>query len=47
MRREGTRNYYYLDPKNGQWETLLSLMLHIHGAAEAAQGRHCDKGEEV
>lgn len=26
MRREGTKNYYYIDPNESQWETLNELI---------------------
>lgn len=30
MRREGTRNYYFLDAENTIWKTLLLLMQHVN-----------------
>ena len=30
MRREGTRNYYYMDANEKQWEKVSSLVNHIY-----------------
>lgn len=30
MRREGTRNYYYIDSNETQWKQLTQLMNHIY-----------------
>lgn len=29
MRREGTKNYYYMSATNNQWDKILQLMRHI------------------
>lgn len=37
MRREGTRNYYYIDARESQWETLHALLtLVCEGLRESA-----------
>ncbi|MDF2804553.1 MAG: bacterial regulatory, arsR family protein [Anaerocolumna sp.] len=30
MRREGTKNYYFMSATNNQWNKILRLMLHIN-----------------
>jgi len=35
MRREGTRNYYFLDAGTEQWRSLLSLMQEINGLMDS------------
>lgn len=35
MRREGTRNYYFLDAETAQWRSLLSLMQEINGLMDS------------
>lgn len=37
MRREGTRNYYFLDADKTQWKKLLGLMQLVVDVADSAQ----------
>ncbi len=34
MRREGTKNYYYMDANKSQWEKISSLVNHINEVIE-------------
>lgn len=36
MRREGTKNYYYLNPKRTEWDKLNQMMLHVNKVIEQA-----------
>lgn len=39
VRREGTKNYYYLDADAGAMDRLIRLLFHAKAAVERAPGR--------
>ncbi|EKY27332.1 hypothetical protein [Clostridium celatum] len=43
MRREGTKNYYYVNSDETQWRELKDLMNYIY---EIVQDVNCSKNEE-
>lgn len=43
MRREGTKNYYYVNPNETQWRQLTELMNYIY---EIVQDVSCNKNKE-
>lgn len=46
MRREGTRNYYYMDTNETQWEKISSLVNHIYEVVKDVAPIDKRKGEE-
>lgn len=46
MRREGTKNYYYMDANETQWGQMAKLMNHIYEVAKNFAPIDTRKGDE-
>lgn len=45
MRREGTKNYYYLDSNESQWKTLHELISLVYTGIQCISKNDLRKGE--
>ena len=46
MRREGTKNYYYMDSNEKQWEKITTLVNHVYEVVKDIAPIDNRKGEE-
>lgn len=46
MRREGTKNYYYMDANEKQWEKIASLVNNIYKIVKEFSPKDKRKGED-
>jgi ArsR family transcriptional regulator len=45
MRREGTKNYYYLDSEKTEWDKLNLMLLHVNKIIDQAPDRRAEIDE--